>query len=78
MARRSILCVKSDNKAALTLVARLKAKGTRAIIAKELGLLYAEPSYGPRLADHVPGVFNGLADCLSRLASPDGAYHVRP
>ena len=76
MIRRSLLCIKSDNKAALTLVTKLKAKGTRSIIAKELGLLYAESSYEPRLADHIPGVFNGLADCLSRLTSPDGAYSV--
>ena len=42
MTRRRILCIKSDNKAALTLVTKLKAKGARAIIAKELGLVYAD------------------------------------
>ena len=38
MARRSTLCIKSDNKAALTLVTKLKAKGRRAILARDLGV----------------------------------------
>ena len=76
MTRRSILCIKSDNKAALTLVTKLKAKGSRAMIARDLGLLYAESSYEPKLAEHVPGVFNGMADSLSRLASPEGSYSI--
>ena len=39
MARRSLLCARSDNIAGLAMVSKLKAKGPRAIIARELATL---------------------------------------
>ena len=69
--RRAALAIKSDNIAALTLAGRLKAKGERTLVGKEIALLYAESSFEPKLVEHVPGVMNGFPDILSRMEDPN-------
>ena len=69
--RRYTITVGSDNIAALVLAGKLKAKGPRAVIAREVALHYAEVSFEPRVTEHVPGVANDIADALSRLSDPN-------
>ena len=69
--RRYTITVGSDKIAALVLAGKLKARGPRAVIAREVALHYAEGSFEPRVTEHVPGVANDIADALSRLSEPN-------
>ena len=62
--------------AALALAAKLKASGSRGLIARELALLYSESSFEPRWTVHLPGVLNVIPDALSRLTDPSGKYEI--
>ena len=74
--------------AALVLAGKLKAKGPRAVIAREIALHYVEGSFEPRVTEHVPGVAKDIADALSRLSDPsdtkelptilDGVEFIQP
>ena len=74
--RQVTLSLKSDNMAALVLAAKLKASGSRSLIARELALLYSESSFEPRWTVHLPGVLNIVPDALSRLTDPSGKYQI--
>ena len=74
--RRYTITVGSDNMAALVLAGKLKAKGPRAVIAREIALHYAEGSFEPRVTEHVPGVANDIADALSRLSDPSSTKEL--
>ena len=76
MQRKVTLSLKSDNMAALVLAAKLKASGSRSLIARELALLYSESSFEPRWTVHLPGVLNIIPDALSRLTDPSGKYQI--
>ena len=58
------------------MAARLKGKGSRALIARELALLYSESSYEPSWLMHLPGVLNVAADALSRISDPTKRYDI--
>ena len=64
--KRVYLSVRADSVSGLTLVMKLKAKGTGPrIIARELALLMGTSAYKPRVLAHTPGVCNVVADKLS-------------
>ena len=61
--------VKSDSIVALTLLAKLKAKGSgTGMIAQEVALDICSGLYDPRVLTHTPGISNVLPDALSRMA----------
>ena len=62
------ITLKSDNMAALILVARMKSNASP-LIAKEVAYAMSRAAFQPRLIVHVPGVMNFIADTLSRLSS---------
>ena len=71
---RCSLALKGDNITALTMALQLRAPpGPVKGIARELALDYAEASFEPSAATHVPGVANSIADVLSRRFDPDSA-----
>ena len=68
---RLVLCVRTDNVAALTMVAKMQPHSAQlAIIARELALDIAAAMYTPDVVEHVPGVSNIAADSLSRINDP--------
>ena len=69
------MTLKSDNMAALVLIARMKSNASPPI-AKEVAYAMSRAAFQPRLIVHVPGVMNFVADSLSCLSSPDGSYSV--
>ena len=74
---RSVLKVRSDSVAALTITLRLKTKGRgTGIIAREMALDIALSCYSPHVAEHVPGTSNVLCDVLSRKYQPCVEYSV--
>ena len=69
---RCSLSLKGDNITALTMALQLRAPpGPVKAIARELALDYADASFEPSAATHVPGVANSIADLLSRRFDPD-------
>ena len=75
--RRALLKIRSDNVGALVLFGQLNSKATpNGIIAREAALDFGNSSFGPRMAEHVPGVTNITCDCLSRLHQPGGKYNI--
>ena len=70
------LTIGSDNTAAFILAGRLKAKVKRAIICRELALMYAESSFEPQVIIHIPGVSNTIPDTLSRIFEPGKNYSI--
>ena len=63
--------VRSDNVAALTLITSMKASGRSInLIARELALTLGAGCWKPKLASHIPGISNILADWLSRRSAP--------
>ena len=71
---RLVLCIRTDNIAALTMVARMQPHSLQlAIIAREVALDVASAMYTPDIVEHVPGVANVAADALSRLNDPTKA-----
>ena len=73
--KRVTITVKSDNIAALSMLANLKSKASP-LIARELALTLSRAAFQPRFIDHVPGVMNAVADNLSRLWEPGAAFQV--
>ena len=70
---RAHLQVKSDNLAALTTLASLKAKALNTnfnLIARELALDLGHVVYTPSFIAHTPGVSNVLPDWLSPVTQP--------
>ena len=71
---RLILCIRTDNIAALKKVARMQPHSQQlAIIAREVALDIASAMYTPDIVEHVPGVSNIAADALSRINDPTKA-----
>ena len=69
--------VRSDNVAALTMVAHLKAKSPRLnYIAKELALDLCEASFRPDVCVHTPGVASKIADAISRKFEPGNCFSI--
>ena len=69
MDRKLSVAIRSDNLGALFMGAQMRSKASP-IISKEVALLYGGSSFEPRVFRHLPGVANGIADTLSRLAEP--------
>ena len=63
---RVTLQLESDNVAALTLAAQLKAHGARRKIATQLALIYSSSVFEPDIVSRLPGVMNVTPDSLSR------------
>ena len=74
--RKAALSIKSDNKAALGVAARLKTAKNANLIGREIAWIYTSAAFHPRYVRHAPGVTNKLADALSRLTDPNGSYEV--
>ena len=75
---RTIITVKADNVAALTLAATMKAKrGPMSVIAREMALDIASGLYTPSVVERLPGVVNESADALSLRHQP-GRNFVLP
>ena len=72
---RTVITVKADNIAALTLVASMKARrGPMSVVAREMALDVACGLYSPSVAVHLPGVVNESADALSRRHQPGKTF----
>ena len=67
---RPVLEVKSDNVAALTLLATLKSSPTSNVVAREIALDIALGSFQPDIISHSPGVSAIVVDSLSRRYQP--------
>jgi hypothetical protein len=75
MNRRTVITVKADNIAALTMVASMKARrGPMSVVAREMALDVACGLYSPSIAEHLPGVVNEAADALSRRHQPGKTF----
>ena len=75
--QRITVAVRSDNIAALYMVARMQPKSrSLGIIARELALDLASASYAPDFTQHVAGIANGVADTLSRKAQPGKSFQT--
>ena len=75
---RSVLEVRGDNVAMLTLMAKLKSRvhsRPMVIISREVALEFAAASYRPIIATHIPGLANTIADVLSRKYQPDSSTY---
>ena len=71
---RAQVHVKSDNIAALIGAANLRGKA--GLILRELSYTYSLSSFEPAVSEHVPGVCNSFADCLSRWWEPGVAQSL--
>ena len=72
--KRVRLCVRSDNRGALSVFSNLKSAGVGGtLIAREYALDLAECCFQPLCIQHVPGVANATADALSRRTDPQYA-----
>ena len=74
-AKKLVVTLSSDNIAALSLVAEMKAS-ISALIARELALILSETAFQPRFIQHLPGVMNQDADALSRIYEPGGKHEI--
>ena len=71
MNQRCSLEFKSDNMAALVMVANLRGRSPGlSLLAQEMALDFALSSYEPDAVTHTPGVMNVTADHLSRKHDP--------
>ena len=69
--RRVQLSVRTDNIAALTLVAKMQPHSEAlGVIAREMALDISDSVYSPDEVLHIPGVANVAADYLSRISDP--------
>ena len=76
---RMTLSIKSDSVSALSLVLNLRTSGFGCnLVAREIALDVAEMAYRPDVVEHVRGVSNISADCLSRLCQPGSKYEIPP
>ena len=67
MQRRCSLKCRGDNMTMLRMISELRGRGKAVnTITREVALLFAQASYLPAHAAHLPGVSNKLADFLSR------------
>ena len=65
------LRVRSDSISALVLPLKLKTSGKAAgIVAREIAIGLAKACYMPVVAEHLPGIANGVCDSLSRFHQP--------
>ena len=65
------LRVRSDSISALVLTLRFKTSGkATGIIAREVAIDLARACYMPVVAEHLPGIANGVCDALSRFFQP--------
>ena len=74
-AKKLVVALTSDNIAALSLVAEMKAKMST-LIARELALILSETAFQPRFIQHLPGVMNQYADALSRIYEPGSKHEI--
>ncbi len=75
--RRITVTGRSDNIAALYMVAKMQPKSaTLGIIARGLALDLAHASYAPDFVQHVPGLANDVADILSRQLQPGKTFEL--
>ena len=70
------LAIRGDNKAALSIAAKLKVAKNSSLIGKEMAWIYTQAAFHPRYVQHVPGVTNVLADALSRITDPTKKYKI--
>ena len=70
------LTIRGDNKAALSIAARLRVAKNSSLIGKEMAWIYTQAAFHPRYVQHVPGVTNVLADALSRITDPTKQYKI--
>ena len=76
---RVVLEVKTDNIAALTLVASLRGRiSALNRIGRELALDISEAHYAPTFVSHSPVVTNVIADALSRRFQPGKSFALPP
>ena len=70
--QRVSLAVRSDNMAALTLVAKMQPHGSPTLgrIAREMALDVAASECSPDVVAHIPGISNAAADILFRRFQP--------
>lgn len=74
-AERVSVCVRSDNMAALHMVAKMQPKSAAlGVVARELALDLADATYALDFAQHVAGITNGIADMLSRKHDPSKTF----
>ena len=69
--------VRGDNVAALTMLSKMQPKSVSLqVIARELALDLSQCSYAPDFIEHVPGIANGIADALSRMAERNSDFQL--
>ena len=69
--------VRGDNMAALAMLAKMQPKSrSLQIVARELALDLSQCSYSPDFIEHVPGISNGVADALSRMAEVNSSFQL--
>ena len=74
---RVTVSLRSDNMAALEMVAKMQPKSkSLGVVARELALDLADSTYSLDFAQHVAGVTNGIADTLSRKFQPGKSFAV--
>ena len=74
--RKMTLTIRGDNKAALSIAARLEVAKNSSLIGKEMAWIFTQAAFHPRYVQHVPGVTNVLADALSRITDPTKQYKI--
>ncbi|CAK9014935.1 unnamed protein product [Durusdinium trenchii] len=73
------LQMRSDSVTGLTLLMKLRTRvGSHGLnlIAREVALEFGNSAYKPRMFQHIPGIANDIADCLSRIHQPGKHYEV--
>ena len=77
--RRVRLSVRADNITTLTLLRKLRVKGTGLTrVAQEMALDVATSTFEPDVCVHTPGVQNVIADILSRAFQPGVHFKLPP
>ena len=63
--------------AALSMLAKMQPKSfSLQVVARELALDLSQMSYSPDFIEHIPGVTNGIADALSRMAERGSDFQL--
>ena len=75
--RKTAITAKSDNIAALSMLASLKSN-VSSLICREVAFEMCKSSFQPRFVEHVPGVLNCSPDARSRRGDPNYApSHIK-
>ena len=75
--QRVSIRVRGDNMAALSMLAKMQPKSfSLQVVARELALDLSQISYSPDFVEHIPGVTNGIADALSRMAERGSDFQL--